>query len=551
MLGGKIEGSNVSERSGYEVLAEITAVPSPGQWTDLSFSPKKAYRWVRYEGPPGSYGDVAEIEFYAGDQKVGFGQFGSLGYKPFHPFQLALDGNTGTYFDSNVPDGQYVGTDVGYWVDDGPNLKPAPGVYPQPVQVSMGSSTPDAVIRYSFKGTPGPDEGNVYSGPIVLDHNATLFAVAYRKGFAVSPTTAGTYIIGAARPGLSSLSVGNSLTGSSFPLPALALTAGWMHDYHRFIMGGAPTSAIWTTYVMNPTKANNDKMTWQDAMASLTRLDDFTAQVHSVKMDEEVNYDTKFFDAVRARFPDVQPWLYSVWTEMFKEPRAVPLGQVPSLQMKTVYPALTWQEADAAWLVYAEDVETKIDASYAGTKKPHVLPCSIAAAWLKYWIDHGKVPGITPELFPFIMFHDNFHSGQIGSYLIAMTWYAAFYHESPVGKLVPIDTELTAEQANALQHLAWDVVENYPDCGLYQEGSEPVATPSFSPAAGALKDVTQVTLTSSTPDAWFRYTLDGTTPARTKGYVYCGVISVRPGMTVKAIAYKSGMADSPVTEAQY
>lgn len=48
--------------------------------------------------------------------------------------------------------------------------------------------------------------------------------------------------------------------------------------------------------------------------------------------------------------------------------------------------------------------------------------------------------------------------------------------------------------------------------------------------------------------AWFRYTLDGTTPTRTRGYVYCGVISVRPGMAVKAVAFKSGMADSPVTE---
>jgi hypothetical protein len=60
-----------------------------------------------------------------------------------------------------------------------------------------------------------------------------------------------------------------------------------------------------------------------------------------------------------------------------------------------------------------------------------------------------------------------------------------------------------------------------------------------------------LTLKSATPGAWFRYTLDGTTPTRTRGYVYCGVISVRPGMTVKAIAYKSGMADSPVVEATF
>ena len=38
---------------------------------------------------------------------------------------------------------------------------------------------------------------------------------------------------------------------------------------------------------------------------------------------------------------------------------------------------------------------------------------------------------------------------------------------------------------------------------------------------------------------------------RTRGYVYCGVVSVRPGMKLKAVAYRSGMADSVASEAAY
>jgi hypothetical protein len=56
-------------------------------------------------------------------------------------------------------------------------------------------------------------------------------------------------------------------------------------------------------------------------------------------------------------------------------------------------------------------------------------------------------------------------------------------------------------------------------------------------------------LKSATQGAWFRYTLDGTTPTRTRGYVYCGAISVQPGIRVKAVAYRSGMADSEPGEA--
>jgi hypothetical protein len=102
-----------------------------------------------------------------------------------------------------------------------------------------------------------------------------------------------------------------------------------------------------------------------------------------------------------------------------------------------------------------------------------------------------------------------------------------------------------------MQKLAWDVIENYPDCGIFKEGTSPIGKPEFSPAGQVIKEVTPVTLSSSTPGAWFRYTLDGTTPTRTTGYVYCGVISVRPGMTVKAVAFKDGMADSAVADATF
>jgi hypothetical protein len=143
------------------------------------------------------------------------------------------------------------------------------------------------------------------------------------------------------------------------------------------------------------------------------------------------------------------------------------------------------------------------------------------------------------------MFYDNVHPGEPGRYLLCMIWFASFYGESPVGKIPPVNASITAEQAGALQRLAWDVVKNYSDCGLYEEGTTPCGKPEF------VSDGKTITLKSATPGAWFRYTFDGTTPTRTRGYVYCGVVSVQPGMTLKAVAYKSGMADSLVAEATY
>ena len=69
MLGGKIAGSNVSSSAGFKVLAEIKTTPKRGEWSEIKFENTTAFRWVRYEAPAGSHGNVAELEFYAGEKK--------------------------------------------------------------------------------------------------------------------------------------------------------------------------------------------------------------------------------------------------------------------------------------------------------------------------------------------------------------------------------------------------------------------------------------------------------------------------------------------------
>ncbi len=252
---------------------------------------------------------------------------------------------------------------------------------------------------------------------------------------------------------------------------------------------------------------------------------------------------------IRKHSPDVQPWFYAEWVEKNRQ-RPTDKGTVPSGQMKKLWPALTWEESMAAMLLYNEELQRKVCDTYKDGKRPRVLPSAVAMGWIKNMIDHGKLPGAEPGSFYPLLFADAVHPNAKGGYLVDLTWFAAFYGQSPEGKVLPAGTGLTAAQAQAMQRLAWDVVKNYPDCGLYDEGKTPAGTPTFTGGAKD-KEAAPWTLTSSTPGAWFRYTLDGTTPTRTTGYLYCGVVSVRPGMTVKAVAFKSGMADSPVAEASY
>lgn len=545
MVGGRFSGSNISATNAFKVLAEIKAAPPADKWTELTFKNDQVYRWIRYEAPRGSHGNVAEIEFCSGRQILTGAGFGTSGARAGRAWQKAMDGDTTSWFDSSDPDGQYIGLDLGVQITAvAPTLTPAPGNQKGPLQVTI-KSIPSATIRYTLDGTiPGPEGGVVYTAPLAVDKTATVLAVAFQEGRAASVPAAGTYLMeSSAKAGLSTFHIGNSLTDTTAQFPVFARTAGILHDRKSFTSGGALTKQLWAM------GTNKDQDRWK-ALDGIKQLDHFTIQPRDFDLAAEADHDVRFLQVVRQKFPDFQPWLYIEWVERGRQ-RPSDKGTVPSSQMKTLYPALTWEESMAAMLLYGEELQRRLGETYKEGKRPRILPSCLAMGWIKNLIDTGKFAGASPGTFYPLLFSDDVHPNINGGYLVDLTWFAAFYRQSPEGKVLPIGTVLTSEQAAVMQRLAWDVIKNYPDCGLYEEGATPAGKPEFTPAPTALKTVTPVTLSSATPGAWFRYTLDGTTPTRTNGYVYCGVISVRPGMTVKAVAYKSGMADSAVAEAMY
>jgi len=78
------------------------------------------------------------------------------------------------------------------------------------------------------------------------------------------------------------------------------------------------------------------------------------------------------------------------------------------------------------------------------------------------------------------------------------------------------------------------------------------ATPTFSPAAGTYSSTQSVTINTLTSGASIRYTTDGSTPTSSVGTLYHHTpASVSSSLTLKAIAYKSGMTDSAVASAAY
>ena len=75
--------------------------------------------------------------------------------------------------------------------------------------------------------------------------------------------------------------------------------------------------------------------------------------------------------------------------------------------------------------------------------------------------------------------------------------------------------------------------------------------PDVYPVAGVYSAAQSVTLSCATSGATIRYTTDGSTPSETAGTVYSSAVSITSTTHLKAIAYLSGMYDSPIANGLY
>jgi PKD repeat protein len=78
-----------------------------------------------------------------------------------------------------------------------------------------------------------------------------------------------------------------------------------------------------------------------------------------------------------------------------------------------------------------------------------------------------------------------------------------------------------------------------------------VATPIFNPPGGLYTESQVVSITTATPGAAIRYTLDGSTPTGSHGFIYVSPFVVSSPKTIKAIGVMSGMSNSALAEVSY
>lgn len=511
MEGGVVTGSTSGPTAGDVALATISAV-SPG-WNELAFANAVPHRWVRYVGPPGSYGQVAELELWSGTVRVGgepFGFEGERATNPGHPYAHALDADPSTYFDGPVPSGVYVGLDAAAGhVAAAPTMDPPPGAYATGRSVTLSSATPGATIRYTTDGSD-PAGGAVYAAPVPVAATTTLRAVASAPCAHPSDVSTGLYAIAGGQPADQSVyMVGNSLTDQvalDAYLGPVAAAGGVNLALQRFTRAGIGTW-VYPDYpeaqsVLQDT-ASLTQITFQPA-ANLpclpycavgpsdgcvpcddpgdgecwTRSAPFVCDpggdITGGRWASDGDNIHLAWDHAQARSPGATIWVYQTWPR----PGVTPLDCLDGAPSRSEAiwdpaPSQTYEQSVAQRLQYVELVRAHLRSIHPERPTPWIVPGGSALVALKARIEGGTFPGLGqtdwPSFVYALAYDGDDHLNEVRSHYLSLVFYAALFQRDPRalpdGALGTTAVGLAAAQYAALQELAHAVVAGEPLAG--------------------------------------------------------------------------------------
>ncbi len=481
MLGGTIQGSNLSPTNGFIDLATIEDAPQDGEFSELTFPNDQAFRYVKYYSPDNSHGNIAELEFYAGEQLLGGAPFGSAGSGTSGGagFEAALDGDPATFFDGALESGNYVGLDLGEGLTaQAPTFAPEAGTFDEPPTITLASETSGATLRYTTDGSnPSREHGEVYRDPVTLEAGRTqLKALAFADCLFDSPVSAQTYVVGEVpaeeQRGQKSYHIGNSLTDTINPwLEPIADSTGVDHVYARWTIPGAPPVWLWEHKgegFEDPEGASD----FDNFVRSFAPIDHMSVQPFAdPNLETQGKAGLEMYKAALEHSPNLQFWIYAQWapwTEWTTE--GLSKGAPWQAPPEDFPPAPTsWESATRNQLLFHELYREYVDER-AGGKSVLIVPSGLALIELKRQVEAGKVPGITN--FYAQHFSDDLHLSEKGQYLVALVFYSCLYRQSPEGRVTFANTGLTEEQARIYQRIAWETARGYKWSGLTDAGAK-------------------------------------------------------------------------------
>ncbi len=407
-----------------------------------------------------------------------------------------------------------------------PIISPAGGLHISSRTVSISCSTAGAVIYYTEDGSQPTVNSIRYSGAFILERTLTIKAIAVKDGLDPSETAIAIFTIKCATP--------------------VFEPAGGTFDSARQLVISCATPGVRIYYTEDGSQPSETSGALYSApiMVSSSR----TIKAAAVK-NGALNSDT-----ASAAY-NITPTSKTTQPVFYPAP-----GSYSSAQNITITCA-----TPGALIRYTTDGSDPLSSS---SSSPYSAPVNISvtttlkAAAKKEGNDDSAV---TSGLYTIKAAAPSFnppagsYSGAQQVVISTATEGASIYYTTdgtdPSVASNLYNGAITVSQSLVIKAIAVKTGLANSDIApaAYTISQIPAVNPvTFSPAGGSFIGGSQtITLSCATAGAAIRYTLDGADPSSTSGTLYSAPFALSASVTVKAIAFKSGMLDSAVSSAIY
>jgi uncharacterized protein (DUF2141 family) len=261
--------------------------------------------------------------------------------------------------------------------------------------------------------------------------------------------------------------IGNSLTDqvhySGFQ--ALAEIRDRSHIWGRSMVPGAPLES----FVNNPTTGFNQEPFgyYQNAFSNyqwdLVTLQPYDRHLYNEELTGDIQALDILLAPLQAVSPNVQIYIYAQW----------PLHNGLDWDTQWLRPYTGSWDGTYRTQAYYELLTHELHTAEPSLKIPLMSPVGQVMCALNKRMKAGLVPGYTSIA---QLYSNETHLNNVGSYLVALTFFATIYQENPLGLPIPqeyqpdptrsYDQALSSELAAILQDTVWDVVTTPPLAGI-------------------------------------------------------------------------------------
>jgi len=403
-----------------------------------------------------------------------------------------------------------------------PTFSPAAGTYSSAQTVTISDGTSGATIYYTTNGTTPTTASSTYSSAITVSATETLEAIAAKTGYSNSAVGSAAYTIN----GAVATPTFSPVAGTYGPAQTVTIsdtTSGATIYYTT--NGTTPTTAS-STYSSAITVSTTETL---EALAAKTGYSNSAVASAAYTINGAVATPT--FSPVAGAYGPAQTVTIS-----------------DSLSGSTIYYTTNGTTPTTASSVYSSAITVSATETLEALAT-HSGYSNSAVASADYTINGAAA---TPTFSPAAGTYSSAQTVTITDATSGATIYYTTNGTTPTTASSVYSSAITVSATETLEAIA--TASGYSQSAVgsaaYTISQPVVATPGFSPAAGAYSTAQTVTITDATSGATIYYTTNGTTPTTTSS-VYSSAITVSATETVEALATHSGDTNSAVASAVY